>query len=173
MGRVFILIQTNSNCKNAVKIKKELEQSIIRKLHGTNIYRIIMMSFIGSILLLLTILLQSVYALGISERMKIREDLSCVSSSNDDRTSVRGTGIGLPNGTCIGVCLGDHPDQQARKLQQDPQVLKEILEILDQPDLEESKVQQRQQVQQDHPTRLKLNCKMVREVGILLLKQER
>lgn len=69
--------------------------------------------------------------------------------------------------------LGDHPDQQARKLQQDPQVLKEILEILDQPDLEESKVQQRQQVQQDLPTRLKLNYKMVREVGILLLKQER
>lgn len=69
--------------------------------------------------------------------------------------------------------LGDHADQQARKLQQDPQVLKEILEILDQPDLEESKVQQRQQVQQDLPTRLKLNYKMVREVGILLLKQER
>jgi hypothetical protein len=45
--------------------------------------------------------------------------------------------------------------------------------MLDQPDLEESKVQQRQQVQQDHPTRLKLNYKMVREVGILLLKQER
>lgn len=69
--------------------------------------------------------------------------------------------------------LGDHLDQQARKLQQDPQVLKEILEILDQPDLEESKVQQRQQVQQDLPTRLKLNYKMVREVGILLLKLER
>lgn len=80
MGRVFILIQTNSNCKNAVKIKKELEQSIIRKLHGTNIYRIIMMSFIVIRLLLLlsTILLQSVYALGISERMKIREDLCFV-----------------------------------------------------------------------------------------------
>ena len=104
MGRVFILIQTNSNCKNAVKMKKELEQSIIRKLHGANVSRIIMMSFIGSILLLSTILLQSVYALGISERMKIREDLSCVSSSNDDRTSARGRGIGLPNGTCIGVC---------------------------------------------------------------------
>ena len=104
MGRLFILIQTNSNCKNAVKIKKELEQSIIRKLHGANVYRIIMMSFIGSILLLSTILLQSVYALRISERMKIREDLFCVSSSNDDRTSARGTGIGLPNGTCIGVC---------------------------------------------------------------------
>ncbi|HET9612879.1 MAG TPA: hypothetical protein VFO92_02165, partial [Nitrososphaeraceae archaeon] len=69
-----------------------------------NVYRIIMMSFIGSILLLSTILLQSVYALGISERMKIREDLFCVSSSNDDRTSARGTGIGLPNGTWIGVC---------------------------------------------------------------------
>jgi hypothetical protein len=103
MSRVFILIQTNSNCKNAVKIKKELEQSIIRKLHGANVYRIIMMSFIGSILLLSTILLQSVYALGISERMKIREDLSCVSSSNDDRTSARGTGIGPPIATCIGV----------------------------------------------------------------------
>ena len=63
--------------------------------------------------------------------------------------------------------LGGHLDQQARKLQQDQQVLKEILEILDQPDLEESKVQQ------DHPTRLKLNYKMVREDGILLLKQER
>ena len=69
--------------------------------------------------------------------------------------------------------LGDHLDQQARKLQHDPQVLKEILEILDQPDLKESKVQHRQQVQQDHPTRLKLNYKMVRKDGILLLKQER
>jgi hypothetical protein len=36
--------------------------------------------------------------------MKIREDLSGVSSSNEDSTSASATGIGLSNGICIGVC---------------------------------------------------------------------
>lgn len=55
-------------------------------------------------LLLSTIQLHSVYATDISERMKIRELLSWVSSSNEDSMSASATGINLPNGICIGVC---------------------------------------------------------------------
>ena len=147
MGRVFILIQTNSNCNNEVKIKKELEQSIIRKLHGANVYRIIMMSFIGSILLLSTILLQVCTRLEYQNAWKLETIFLVFRPPTMIARQLEGQELAYQTEFVLVFVLGDHLDQQARKLQQDPQVLKDILEISDQPDLKESKVQHRQQVQ--------------------------
>lgn len=148
-------------------MKKELEQPIIGKVQGANVYRIIMMSFIGSILLLSTILLQSVYAHGISERMKIGEELSGLSSSNEDSTSASATGIGLSNGICIGVCPRGPPGPAG------PQGPTGATGPAGPQGDEGPKGDQGLAGQQDHPTRLQSNYKMVREDGILLLKQVR